>query len=213
MITAQHVTLYDRLRVIGATDREAREVLLAVQAAERAADVIELAHTAAWLHEHRDSHGKWEHGSPSAASVAEVHKRARAAQRIRQQSTDAAAAKAAEEARRSALKAAAHSHQQGMKAQVDIVHGMEQRVASAAHGEVQKALFDIKSDQQKLAEMAKTEVKKASRVKFLSHMGFAAAGAIMGVIEAKTGTPDIVAIMSTVGPTAGLEIVDWVKRL
>lgn len=195
-ITAEQLELAGRLRQAGASAYEVAEVLLAT------AEVDAIIELAAWQHELR-SHGKFaSSGGGSRPSPA-----AKAALRSGRAHTTMESESRLEA--RTAEVMQAHTELKQLMAQAQKAHDD----LKAEHAKLQSTTTGHIAEVKKQAAEAEKTEGHTMRVKLVSHLGIAAAGAVIAGIEAKLGTPDLVMMASSMAPIAAQEITDFVKRL
>jgi cell division septum initiation protein DivIVA len=228
--TAEQVRLFNGLRHDGATAAEASEI---VELATQMADVVELAkrHSTAWMHERRGSHGEWETDGTGAISHAMSAKAMRASRRQHPIATPRSAAAAAPAVAAPLkpdntaaapaflhhVKASEQEHDQ-LKAQLEahsaaILAQTEAKMDKMKAEHMATLLQTVKDNNARLAAEGEKTEKHAANQKLAIEGSVATASVIAGIIEAKLGVPDLVAIASTmVGPAVQI-LFEWKNRL
>lgn len=213
-VSQAQFAVYASLRRAGATAAEAAIVL---SIAEGIVAAIELAGSRAWEHEPRGPDGKWVSTGGTVRDIAKaaggssyghVHGTGRAHVTRRQAATPAEL-----EGRYSRI------HQQIKAKAVADATSQAQVLDAREATDFDKIISKVKEDGEKVRAAAEHAEARAVRVKFLSHMGFAIAGAILALLEAKFGfidafgIPGAIPALTALAPSAGLEAIDMVKKL
>jgi hypothetical protein len=206
--SSSEVAVFCELRAAGASVAEAAEVIELARAVD--ATVIELA-AAAYLHERRDTHGRWAGGMHTTGRLVPMtheQAKAKAASRV--------AARRAEMAEVAKSVAQEH-HQKSLKV---VAHAQEQTAFIAheeARAQVSRLGQQVKARHQQYVEEStkaadETEKKKA-HTKFFAVMGSLLGGTALGWVASKTGAPDAAVIAASVGPAALEALFERQKRL